>query len=117
MVHAKHSPCGRFLVSASLIGEIVFLVLFLVGPAGASLDSDADGIPDIPVVVTASSPLAEISHIAAKIRLVSLHSAKGYDPVVLTLARMLCNPWNPHAPRVHPSSPHLQLQLFCLMRC
>lgn len=117
MVHTNDSPWRRYLVSASLIGEIIFLVLFLVGPAGASIDSDADGIPDIPIVVTATTPLAEISQMAAKTRLIGLSSPKGRGPDFVTPAKMHRDPWSTHFFPVQRSSPHLELQFLCLIRC
>lgn len=72
MADTKYSRnCPRFLVRCSAVSEILFLILFLVGPSGASVDSDGDGVPDVPLVVSASSPLSEISR---GISLCSVHA-------------------------------------------
>jgi len=41
------------------LGQLLALVVFLVGPSGGSIDDDSDGQPDIPVVVTTSPAVEE----------------------------------------------------------
>ena len=114
MADAKYSRnWPRFLIRASIISELLFLILFLVGPLGASIDSDGDGVPDIPVVVTASSPLAEISRTCV----INVASMKAHDAAVVRRARLSSHQSNTCACQVHRASRHLELQFFCLLRC
>ena len=43
-----------------LIG-VAAIALFVVGPQGGSVDDDADGSPDIPIVVTNPVDVADVS--------------------------------------------------------
>jgi hypothetical protein len=45
---------------AFLVAELMSLTLFLVGPCAGSIDSNDDGIPDVPIVVTACGPIARV---------------------------------------------------------
>ena len=104
--------CPRFFVRASILGELLLLILFLVGPLGASVDCDGDGVPDVPVVVTAPTPLAEISP-----RVISVASIKPLFAAVLRRTRLRSHRSDSYVCQVHRASRHLELQLFCLLRC
>ena len=105
--------CPRFLVRASVVSELLVLILFLVGPSGASVDSDGDGIPDIPIVVSASSPISEIS----KTRGISLCSVFAQPAAAVRRVKMPSDPSNTHVFQPHRVSFHLGLQFLCLLRC
>ena len=108
----KHSrSCPRFLARASVVSEALFMMVFLVGPLGASVDSDGDGVPDVPIVVAASTPLAELSN-----RVLNLGSIDAYDAALHR--PMLCpDRWDDHASQVHQATRHFGLHFLCLLRC
>jgi hypothetical protein len=59
----KHSrKWTKPFLSPVLVAGLVALALFVVGPQAGSLDDDGDGNPDVPVVVMASSSVAQVSH-------------------------------------------------------
>jgi len=44
-----------------LFAELVAVALFVVGPQAGSFDDDGDGIPDIPVVVSGTTFVGDVS--------------------------------------------------------
>ena len=105
--------CPRVYVRASILGELLCLILFLVGPLGASIDCDGDGIPDVPVVVIASTPLAEIS----QTRLINVASMTAHDAPVVMHARLRSYPSGSCICRVNRLTRHLEIYSVCVLRC
>lgn len=95
---------------AFLVAELVTLTLFLVGPCAGSIDSNADGLPDVPIVVTAWGPIAQVSRtVPAPV------SARAPDP---SLAAAVA--WNPHTAGTSRSArarSRFDLTLLSLLRC
>jgi len=48
-----------------LFAELVAVVLFVIGPQAGSFDDDGDGSPDIPVVVSGTSFVRDVSGAAS----------------------------------------------------
>ncbi len=110
MSASRHSRVYLF-VRPLLLIEIVVLALFVAGPRAGSLDVDGDGIPDVPIVVTASGPVATIPRPTAR----NAGAGQVRDAETVAVDGLRSVEIGNHDRSHRPGRPGLLL--FCLLRC
>src|SRR5215471_17451442 len=79
-MHSSNSTASRSLI---LVLGIVAVSLFCLGPQMGSLDTDGDGVPDIPVVISSSTPVVRPSNLGLEGQ--PLHRIRGAMVLPLVL--------------------------------
>jgi len=105
-MRASNSTTSRSLI---LVLGIVAVLLFCLGPQMGSVDTDGDGCPDTPVVVSSSTPVVRPPNFASADQPHRIRAA-------MVLAIMVQSYYVENDDSVSPAG-RAALKSFCSLRC
>jgi hypothetical protein len=94
----------------SILLGIVAVLLFSVGPQLGSLDTDGDGYPETPVVISISTPVARPSSFVSTTKSSRIRAAS-------MLADIVNRSYYTERDESGPPAGRAALRSFCLLRC